>query len=83
MLKGWAIESRNFKKALVEEHREAVLVVARGGSAEGLYQSPWMDRTALNSLIESLGCCLDQDGRHHFGSFQAQIGRRWFTTTTM
>src|SRR4051812_36821521 len=46
-----------------------VLVVARGGSAEGRYESPWMDRPALTALIESLIGLLDQDGRHHFWLF--------------
>jgi hypothetical protein len=46
-----------------------VLHVARGGSAEGRYQSPWMERHALTALIERIADCLEQDGRHHLWLF--------------
>ena len=46
-----------------------VLLVPRGGSDEGRYQSPWMNRNELSDLFESFGDFFDQDARHHLWLF--------------
>jgi hypothetical protein len=46
-----------------------VLLTPRTGSEEGRYQSPWMDRAALNDLFADLAAFWDQDGRHHVWLF--------------
>lgn len=46
-----------------------VLIVPRGGSAEGRYQSPWMNRSELSTLLIRLSNFLEQDGRHHLWLF--------------
>jgi hypothetical protein len=46
-----------------------LLLVPRGGSAEGRYQSPWMNRAELTDLFSDLAPFCDQDGRHHVWLF--------------
>ncbi|MBK1884501.1 hypothetical protein JIN85_18945 [Luteolibacter pohnpeiensis] len=46
-----------------------VLLVPRGGSAEGRYQSPWMSRSELSDLFERFASYWDQDARHHIWLF--------------
>lgn len=46
-----------------------VLLVPRGGGAEGRYQSPWMSRTELSDVFERFAPFWDQDARHHLWLF--------------
>ncbi|HVT72904.1 MAG TPA: hypothetical protein VHD61_07190 [Lacunisphaera sp.] len=46
-----------------------ILLVPRGGSAEGRYQSPWMSRSELSDLFERFAAFWDQDARHHLWLF--------------
>jgi len=42
-----------------------VLLVPRGGSEAGRYQSPWLDRDELNGVFDRYSDFWEQDGRHH------------------
>lgn len=42
-----------------------VLVVPRGGSEAGRYQSPWLNRAGLSALFDEYAAFWAQDGRHH------------------
>jgi REP element-mobilizing transposase RayT len=54
MSKGWAIGSRDFKKALVEEHREASAVLKQiGAEARELRHAVWEDE--LTRLLRQVG----------------------------
>ena len=46
-----------------------VLVVPRGGSAEGRYQSPWLGREQMAEMFGKFADYWDQDGRHHVWLF--------------
>jgi hypothetical protein len=46
-----------------------LLVVPRGGSRDGRYQSPWMNRSELNDFLGRYSEFLEQDGRHHLWLF--------------
>ena len=42
-----------------------VLLVPRGGSEAGRYQSPWLNRDELNEMFDRHADFWEQDGRHH------------------
>ncbi|RYD63778.1 MAG: hypothetical protein EOP83_11310 [Verrucomicrobiaceae bacterium] len=42
-----------------------VLLVPRGGSEAGRYQSPWLDRDELTEVFDRFADFWEQDGRHH------------------
>lgn len=42
-----------------------VLLVPRGGSEEGRYQSPWLNRDELADVFSRYADFWEQDGRHH------------------
>jgi len=42
-----------------------VLLVPRGGSEAGRYQSPWLDRDELKEVFDRYSDFWEQDGRHH------------------
>jgi hypothetical protein len=42
-----------------------VLLVPRGGSEAGRYQSPWLDRDELTEVFDRYADFWEQDGRHH------------------
>ncbi len=46
-----------------------VLLVPRGKSVEGRYQSPWMSSAELSDLFERFAPFWDQDARHHLWLF--------------
>ena len=42
-----------------------VLLVPRGGSEAGRYQSPWLNREELTEVFDCYGGFWERDGRHH------------------
>lgn len=48
-----------------------VLLVPRGGSEAGRYQSPWLNREELADLCERHADFWEQDGRHHVWLYSA------------
>lgn len=42
-----------------------VMLVPRGGSRPGRYQSPRLNRAEVAALFDRFGCFWDEDGRHH------------------
>lgn len=48
-----------------------VLLVARGGSGAGRYQSPWLSREELAEVCERHADFWEQDGRHHVWLYSA------------
>jgi REP element-mobilizing transposase RayT len=55
--KGWAVGTKEFKKELIDEHRELVRQLRQGADEKALAEDYWMER--LTTLLKALGKTAD------------------------